>query len=153
MSVNCTTISGSISGLSECWTRDRPNFSCSNMQRFYIFPSVSKLYACLCMDVIIYVYTPHRSFTLNYSAKIHTQDVEPNDSNIPASSIWEVVDQTLIRPCVRELGVVDEDGGTGGWHCHCKPHSPIKLGCTIKNLTPLVNNNLENKDMIPLGEK
>lgn len=80
--------------------------------------------------------------------KAHTQDIEPNHSNIPSPSVWWVVDQTLVCPRVRELGVVDEDGGTGGWHCHCKPHSPIKLGRTIKNLTPLVNNNLENKDTI-----
>lgn len=75
----------------------------------------------------------------------HTQDSKSNDSNIPNASVGKIVDQTLVGASIRQLSVVDEDGGTGGWHCHSKPHSPVELGCTTKDLTPLVENNLEKK--------
>jgi len=85
------------------------------------------------------------SSPLPHNPNKHTQDSKSNDSNIPDASVGKIVDQALVCASIRQLSVVDEDGGTGGWHCHSKPHSPIELRCTTKDLTSLVENNLENK--------
>lgn len=72
-----------------------------------------------------------------------TQHSEPNDADVAPPSVWEVVDQALVGPSVRQLGVVDEDGGTCTWHgCH-EAHTTIEVVGEAEHLAALVNDHLD----------
>lgn len=71
-----------------------------------------------------------------------TQHSETDNANIPAPSVWEVVDKALVGAGVRRLGVVDEDGGTCAWHGGHEAHSPIEMVGKAEHLTTLVNYHL-----------
>lgn len=71
-----------------------------------------------------------------------TQHSETDNANIPTPSVWEVVDKALVGASVRQLGVVDEDGGTCAWHGGHKSHSTIEVISEAEDLAPLVNDHL-----------
>lgn len=74
-----------------------------------------------------------------------TQNCEAGDPNVPAPSIWKVVDQTLVGACIWELSVINEDGDIGGWHGACKSHPTMEPGGTVKHLSALIQNDLQKK--------
>lgn len=71
-----------------------------------------------------------------------TQHSETDNANIPAPSVWEVVDKALVGAGVRQLGVVDEDGGTCAWHGGYEAHSAIEMVGKAEHLATLVNYHL-----------
>lgn len=72
-----------------------------------------------------------------------TQHGEPNHTNVASPPVWEIVDQALVGPSVRELGVVDEDGGTCAWHGGHEAHTAIEVVCEAEHLAALVNDHLD----------
>lgn len=72
-----------------------------------------------------------------------TQNSQPNDANVAPPSVRKVVDQALVGPSVRELGVVDEDGGTCARHGGHKAHTAVEVVGEAKHLATLVNDHLE----------
>lgn len=71
-----------------------------------------------------------------------TQHGETDNTDIPAPSVWEVVDKALVGASVIQLGVVDEDGGTCTWHGGHEAHSTIEMVGKAEHLAALVNYHL-----------
>lgn len=72
-----------------------------------------------------------------------TQNSQPNDANVASPSVRKVVDQALVGPSVRELGVIDEDGGTCARHGGHKAHTAVEVVGEAEHLATLVNDHLE----------
>lgn len=77
--------------------------------------------------------------------RLVTQHCEPNDADVAPPSVWKVVDQALVGPCVGQLGVVNEDGGTCAWHGGHKAHTTVEVVGKAKHLATLVNDHLRLK--------
>lgn len=71
-----------------------------------------------------------------------TQHSKTDNANIATPSVWEVVDKALVGASVRQLGVVDEDGGTCAWHGGHESHSAIEMISKAEYLATLVNYHL-----------
>lgn len=71
-----------------------------------------------------------------------TQHGETDNTDIPAPSVWEVVDKALVGASVSQLGVVDEDGGTCTWHGGHEAHPTIEMVGKAEHLATLVNYHL-----------
>lgn len=81
--------------------------------------------------------------------RLVTQHCEANDTDVSPSSVGEVVYQALVGPSVRQLGVVDEDGGTCAWHGGHKANTAIEMVGEVEHLAILVNYHLEwEKDIL-----
>lgn len=72
-----------------------------------------------------------------------TQNGQPNDADVAPPSVRKVVDQALVGPSVRELGVVDEDGGTCARHGGHEAHTAVEVVGEAEHLAALVNDHLE----------
>lgn len=72
-----------------------------------------------------------------------TQHGEPDDADVAPPSVWKVVDQALVGSSVRQLGVVDEDGGTCAWHGGHEAHTAVEVVGEAEHLATLVNYHLD----------
>lgn len=72
-----------------------------------------------------------------------TQHSEADNADIPTPSVREVVDKALVGASVRQLGVVDEDGGTCAWHGGHESHSAVEVVRKAEYLAALVNYHLQ----------
>lgn len=75
----------------------------------------------------------------------YTQHSEPDDADVAPPSVGEVVDQALVGARVRQLGVVDEDGGTCAGHGGHEAHSAVQVVGQAEHLTALVDDHLEGE--------
>ncbi|TNN42478.1 hypothetical protein EYF80_047346 [Liparis tanakae] len=76
--------------------------------------------------------------------RLFTQHGEPDDADVAPPSVREVVDQALVGPSVRQLGVVDEDGGTFTGHGGHEAHAADELVGEAEHLAALVDDHLES---------
>lgn len=82
-----------------------------------------------------------------------TQHCESNDTYVAPPSVWEVVDQALVGPSVRQLGVVDENGGTYTRHSGHKTHTTTQVVGKFEHLATLVYYHLLWHDTIRKRER
>lgn len=72
-----------------------------------------------------------------------TQHGEADDADVAAAAVGQVVDQALVRPRVRQLRVVDEDGGAGAGHGGHEAHAAAQVVGQAEHLAALVDDHLQ----------